>query len=265
MSKRTIFTTVTPLPLGMSRATVLETLHNHLEMIDLAPSCEERHRIDPPPEATPEEYHCSWYQITDRVLYLPAGIYTRKVSFKACFHDLADGIQTHVYAPMGLDIKEKWTLGGSLPGEPSAPVEIGKGLPQSGLYLREDVEMHCNFLMIKFVKATLKKSLATLVARLVFKSQLAESAATNRRLTYDPIHSSSTPPHPPPSSPPIVQQYPAPINMLHPPQWSAGQAGQLSPQYLPGGAPHPSYTQQVPVGELPDNQKPALYRPVELP
>jgi hypothetical protein len=35
MSKRTVFTTVTPLPLGVSRATVLETLHGHLEMIDL--------------------------------------------------------------------------------------------------------------------------------------------------------------------------------------------------------------------------------------
>ena len=265
MSKRTIFTTVTPLPLGVSRATVLETLHDHLEMIDLNPSHEERHPIKPPPEATPEEYHCSWYQITDKVSYLPAGMYTGKVSFKACFHDLADGIQTHVYAPMGLDIKEKWTLGGSLPGEPSAPVEIGKGLPQSGLYLREDVEMHCNFLMTRFVKATLKKSLATLVARLVVKSQLAESAATNRRLTYDTTYASFTPPHSPPLSPPIVQQYPAPFNMQYSPQWPAGQAGQLSPQFQPGGAPSPYYVQQAPVGELRNTPKPAAYQPVELP
>jgi hypothetical protein len=234
-------------------------------MIDLNPSHEERHRINPPPEATPEEYHCSWYQITDKVSYLPAGMYTGKVSFKACFHDLVDGIQTHVYAPMGLDIKEKWTLGGSLPGEPNVPVEIGKGLPHSGLYLREDVEMHCNFLMTRFVKATLKKSLATLVARLVVKSQLAESAATNRRLTYDPTHASFTPPHSPPLSPPMILQYPAPVNMQYSPQWSASQSGQLSPQFQPGGASHLYYTQQAPAGEFHDTRKPAPYRPVELP
>jgi hypothetical protein len=206
MSKKTIFTTITPLPAGVSRETVMETLHDHLEMIDLNPSHEERHRINPPPEATPEEYHCTWYQITDKVSYLPAGMYTGNVSFKACFHDLAYGLQTHVYAPMGLDIKEKWTLGGSLPGEPVQPVEIGIGVPISGLYLREDVEMKCNFLMTKFVKKTLKQSLSTLVARLVVKSQLQEAAAANKRLTYDPSSQFAPPLSPmlsPPMSPPM--------------------------------------------------------------
>jgi hypothetical protein len=37
MSKRTVYTTVTPLPAGIIRETVMETLHNHLEMIDLNP------------------------------------------------------------------------------------------------------------------------------------------------------------------------------------------------------------------------------------
>jgi len=35
MSRRTIFTTITPLPAGVSRETVLDTLHDHLEMIDV--------------------------------------------------------------------------------------------------------------------------------------------------------------------------------------------------------------------------------------
>lgn len=34
MSKRTIFTTITALPAGITRDTVLETLHNHTEMIE---------------------------------------------------------------------------------------------------------------------------------------------------------------------------------------------------------------------------------------
>merc|ERR1711977_778306 len=123
---KTIFTTITPLPAGVSRQTVLDTLHDHLEMIDLNPAHTERHRINPPPEATPEEYHCTWYQITDMISYLPG--YKGKVSFKACFHDLANGLQNHVYAPMGLDIKEKWTLGGNMPGEPVMPAEANKRL-----------------------------------------------------------------------------------------------------------------------------------------
>ncbi|KAK0124659.1 hypothetical protein ONS95_009605 [Cadophora gregata] len=191
---KTLFTTITPLPAGVSRETVLETLHDHLEMIDLNPAHTERHRINPPPEATPEEYHCTWYQITDTISYLPG--YKGKVSFKACFHDLANGLQNHVYAPMGLDIKEKWTLGGNMPGEPVMPAEIGIGAPISGLYLREDVEMKCNFLMTRFVRKTLKDALATLVARLVVKAQLQEAAEANKRLEW------GSPPNSPPLSPP---------------------------------------------------------------
>jgi len=112
------------------------------------------------------------------------------------------GLQTHVYAPMGLDIKEKWTLGGNAPGEPVQPAEIGIGAPISGLYLREDVEMKCNFLMTRFVKKTLKDSLATLVARLLVKSQLQEAAENNKRLEYgySPQGSPMSPPLSPPST-----------------------------------------------------------------
>ena len=141
MSKKSRFTTVTPLPAGITRETVLETLHNHVEMIDLNPLVTERHPIKPPSEATAEEYHCQWYSITDKVNYLPGGLYSGSVTFNACFHDLPDGLQSHIYAPMGLDMKGRWTLGGSLPGEPRQAVEIGLGLPKTGLWLREDVEM----------------------------------------------------------------------------------------------------------------------------
>jgi hypothetical protein len=249
MSKKTIFTTITPLPAGVSRETVMETLHDHLEMIDLNPSHEERHRINPPPEATPEEYHCTWYQITDKVSYLPAGMYSGNVSFKACFHDLAYGLQTHVYAPMGLDIKEKWTLGGSLPGEPVQPVEIGIGVPISGLYLREDVEMKCNFLMTKFVKKTLKQSLSTLVARLVVKSQLQEAAAANKRLTYNPSSQFAPPlsPMSPPMSPPA---HSGSIRMGFPAQNQWQQVSASSPGLSPAPfkqqmAQYPQQQQQL--------------------
>lgn len=248
---RTVFTTITAIPAGVSRETVMETLHDHLEMIDLNPAHDSREPIKPPPEASPEEYHCTWYQITDKISYLPG--MKGDVRFKACFHDLPMGLQTHVYAPMGLDIKEKWTLGGNLPHEPVQPVEIGVGAPISGLYLREDVEMKCNFLMTKFVKKQLKDALATLVARLAVKSQLVEAVHQNRRLTYDPSNPASqfTPPLSPPMSP--RQTYSPPMSppptggmgmqMDYPPKWAEAHAQQQQ-----GGPNRDSYVQQQPQG-----------------
>ena len=181
MSKRTYFTTVTPLPAGITRETVLSTLHSHTEMIDLNPLVIERHPIRPPPDATPEEAHCSWYSISDKINYVP-GIYTGNLTFHACFHDLPDGLQSHIYAPMGLDMKGRWTLGGSLPGEPRQPVEIGLGMPKQGLWLREDVNMKCNVVMTGFVKKTTKKAHHTLVDRLLEKAHIKEAEDYNNGL-----------------------------------------------------------------------------------
>ncbi|KAL8793435.1 MAG: hypothetical protein Q9195_003918 [Heterodermia aff. obscurata] len=179
MSKRSVFTTVTALDAGITRETVLQTLHNHVEMIDLNPLVIERHPIKPPSTASPEEFHCQWYQLTDQVKYLPGGLVQGKVSYDVCFHDLSRGLQTHCLAPAGLDIKGKWTLGGSLPGEPKEAPELGLGVPKNGLWLREDVDMRCNILMLSFVKKTLKKAHSTLVARLVEKAHLIEAQAQN--------------------------------------------------------------------------------------
>jgi hypothetical protein len=151
-------------------------------MIDLNPLVEERHPIKPPPNATPEEYHCLWYSLTDRISYLPGGMMSRKVSYNCCFHDLENGLQTHCYAPLGLNIRGKWTLGGSLPGEPIAPVELEVGAPLQGLWLREDVDMKCNIMMTRFVKKTLRKAHYYLVERLLIKAQIVEAAEKNQRL-----------------------------------------------------------------------------------
>ena len=143
----------------------------------------ERHPIKPPGSASPEEYNCQWYQLTDRVQYLPGGLYSGKVSYNVCFHNLAKGLQTHCFAPAGLDIKGKWTIGGSLPGEMKEPTELGLGLPKHGLYLREDVDMKCNVLMTAFVKKTLKKAHVHLVARLIQKAHFTEADLVNDSLS----------------------------------------------------------------------------------
>lgn len=175
MSKRSVFTTISPLPAGIAREVVLDFLHNHLEMIDLNPLVKERHPIKPPADAPADEMNCIWYSLTDRITYLPGGLASGDISYTCAFHDLPDGIQTHCRAPLNVDIRDKWTLCGTLPGEPSEPVELGIGAPATGLYIREDVDLRCNLLMTGFVKKNLKKSHATLVDHLVEKARLVAS------------------------------------------------------------------------------------------
>jgi hypothetical protein len=102
MSKRTTFTTISPLPPGIARDVVVKFLHNHQEMIDLNPLVKERHCIEPPSHATSDELHCTWYSLTDRISCLPGGLANRDVTYTCAFHDLPNGIQTHCYAPAGL-------------------------------------------------------------------------------------------------------------------------------------------------------------------
>jgi hypothetical protein len=137
MSKKTTFTTISPLPAGIPREVVIEFLHNHQEMIDLNPLIIERHPIQPPAHAPDEETRCVWWSLTDKISYLPGGLVSGEIQYTAAFNDLPNGVQTHCYAPMNTDIRERWSLGGTLPGEPLEPVEIGLGAPRQGLYLRE--------------------------------------------------------------------------------------------------------------------------------
>ncbi|GKT80016.1 hypothetical protein ColTof4_12439 [Colletotrichum tofieldiae] len=181
MSKRSTFTTISPLPAGITREAVLGFLHNHIEMMDLNPLIKERHLIPAPSHAPPEEHDCAWYSITDEISYLPGGLATGNVSYTCCFHNLPTGLQTHCYAPMGLDIRDKWTVAGCLPGEPVEPVELGIGAPLTGLYIREDVDMRCNVFTSSFVKKTLKKSHGLLVDRIRSNVQQASVATAHQR------------------------------------------------------------------------------------
>ncbi|KAL7932755.1 hypothetical protein V8C35DRAFT_306704 [Trichoderma chlorosporum] len=175
MSKRTVFTSITPLPPGISRQTAIDFLHNHRDMIDLNPLVTDRHIIPPPPHALPEEHICTWYSITDKISYLPGSLVTGAISYTAAFHDLPLGLQTHCHAPMGVDLREKWTVGGSEPGEAPEPMELGLGAPRMGLYIREDVVITCNVMIAGFIKKTIKKAHGTLVEALSAKAVLSES------------------------------------------------------------------------------------------
>ncbi|KAF2033508.1 hypothetical protein EK21DRAFT_86300 [Setomelanomma holmii] len=182
MPKTATFTTITPLPSGITRNSVLEMYQDHLAMIDLNPLVVERFRCRPPSYAPTDEYYATWYTIKDKVSYLPGGLATGSVSYHACFHDQSDGLQTHVYAPLGLDIRAKWSVGGSLAGETRQPCEKGLNVPRQGLYIREDVKMTCSTLLMGFVKRTFKDSHASLVEKLVDRAHVLESEFANERL-----------------------------------------------------------------------------------
>lgn len=103
MSRQTFFTTTTVLPPGVTRETVLEALHDHLGMVQCLPNNCSITPCRAPSFATPEESTKSWYLITDRISYLPG--FSSMVPYHGCFNNLFDGMQSHVYATLGLDIK----------------------------------------------------------------------------------------------------------------------------------------------------------------
>lgn len=184
MGKRTVFTNITPLPPSVSREVAVAMLHNHDEMIELNPLVIEHHPIQTPRNAAKDEFlDCAWHEMTDKIHYLPGGIAKGKVTYKGCFHNAPNGLQTHVYAPMNLDIRERWTVCGTLPGEPEEPRELGLNVPRQGLYLREDGEIKCNMLMTSFVRKNLDHAHQVLVERLLAKAERIQthlnSQATN--------------------------------------------------------------------------------------
>ncbi|KAK5117029.1 hypothetical protein LTR62_006750 [Meristemomyces frigidus] len=170
MSTRSHITNITPLPPSISRDTALSLLHDHRELIQLNPLVIKHEKTKPHPSATLEEQvNCIWYSITDTINYLPGGLAKSEVSYKAGFYDLPTGLQTHCFAPGGVDLRAIWRVGGNMPGEqPEAP-ELGVDKPVDGLYLREDVEVKCNMFLSGFVKKNLRKAHHTLVERLLDK------------------------------------------------------------------------------------------------
>ncbi|KAH8716922.1 hypothetical protein GQ44DRAFT_775681 [Phaeosphaeriaceae sp. PMI808] len=183
MPKTATFTTITPLPAGITKKSVLEMYQDHLAMIDLNPLVVERFKCRPPAYAPADEYFTTaWYTIKDKVSYLPGGLATGSVSYHACFDDMPDGLETHVYAPLGLDIRGKWSVGGSFVGEAPRPLEKGLKIPRHGLYIREDVRMTCSTFLMGFVKRTFKDSHSALVEKLVERAHILESNFANQRL-----------------------------------------------------------------------------------
>ena len=129
--------------------------------------------IEAPRNAGSDEYFSSWYEITEIITW-GFGL-KKKIAFNGCFHDQPWGMQSHVFAPMGTDMRQTYRIGGNQPGEPREPRELGVDTPLEGLYLREDVNMTCQVpLAAGFVKKEMKEASAAMIERMRRKAELLD-------------------------------------------------------------------------------------------
>lgn len=179
-------THITPLPAKVTREAAIAYLQNHRQMIELNPLVLRHERTAPPSNAAQDEAESMvWYEITDEIQYIPGTPIKGEVSYKAGFYDIPNGLQTHTFAPGGVDIRGKWTVGGNAPGEKPEEIEIGSNKPRDGLYIQEEVDLRCNVFLTNFVKKNLKKSHSTVVDSIV---EMAASADVSRTQSFRPEH-----------------------------------------------------------------------------
>ncbi|KAF2164865.1 hypothetical protein M409DRAFT_24770 [Zasmidium cellare ATCC 36951] len=206
MGKRIVYTKITPLPSNVPRQLAIELLHSHEEVIELNPLVTGVKSIEAPRDAPNDEYFSQWYEISEIITW-GFGL-RKKIAFKGVFHNQPYGLQSHVYAPFGVDLRNKYSIGGNQPGEPRKTRELGVDTPQDGLYLREDVEIVCNLALASFVKKETKEATGKMIQRLARKAELLDEGKLhamfeNGRLkTSKPSGQSDTDGSQPTSSPP---------------------------------------------------------------
>ncbi|KAI1425531.1 hypothetical protein F5Y12DRAFT_370178 [Xylaria sp. FL1777] len=254
LRKKEVYTIVTPIPSFIPRQLAIDILHSHAEVITLNPLVLTHKQIKAPRDAAADEYFSTWYEITERVQFVPGmGRFgSGKISFNACFHDLPWGLQTHVYAPLNIDMRNKYRIGGNQPGvEPPEPPEIGLaelGVPKDGLYLREDIEIRCNIAMVATVKGQMKAASKEMVGRIIKKAELLDAGILQAMIedgkmkTYKPQsgtytggleEQSRSPQLSPalpygqgsPQSPTIPYQVPRPVSMQYQQRSRPGTSG----------------------------------------
>lgn len=181
LRKKEVFTIITPIPGFIPRQLAIDILHSHSEVITLNPLVLDHKPIKAPRNAASDEYYSTWYEINQRIQYIPGigKMGSGKISFTGCFHDMPWGLQTHIYAPMNVDLKNRYQIAGNQPGiEAPEPQEIGLaslGAPSDGLYLRDDVEIKCNYAVVGFVKSQLKAASKDMVSRIIKKAELLDA------------------------------------------------------------------------------------------
>lgn len=245
--KKESFTVITPIPGFIPRQLAIDILHSHSEVITLNPLVLDHKPIAAPRDAQSDEFYSTWYEITERIQYLPGigKMGSGTIKFNGCFHDMPWGLQTHIYAPMNVDLRNKYRIDGNQPGvEPPQQPEIGLkslGVPADGLYLREDIEIKCNVALMGFVKGELQKAGKEMVTRIMKKAELLDAGVLTAMIengklrTINPADRSST----------IKSPLPSPTSIYNPPG-SPGLPSPMTPSSVPYQVPRPQSYQPAP-------------------
>ncbi|CAH0058421.1 unnamed protein product [Clonostachys solani] len=240
LKKKEVFTVVTPIPSFIPRRLALDILHSHSEVITLNPLVLGHTKISPPDNAAADEMHSTWYAIHERVQVIPGTgkVGAKEITFNGCFHDMPWGLQTHIYAPFGIDMRVRYRIAGNQPGvEAPEHRELGfdsLDVPADGLYLREDIEIRCNISIVSFVKAQAKAASKDMVDRIIRKAELLDSGALKAMMAPDGRLKTLNPNDPSQKNRPVSQS-PEQQRMSMIPE---------PPQYPPQYAdhqPHPMY------------------------
>jgi len=174
---KALYTTIDIIPSHIPRQLAIELLQSHGELITLNPLVLDYRAIKAPRDAPNDEFYSTWYEITQRIQFMPGigKMGSSKVSFRGCFHDVPWGVQTHMYVPMGIELRHKYQIKGNQPGEPPEPKELGSNAPPEGLYLRVDTQIKANLTMVSFVKKELKAASKTMIERMIKKAELIDA------------------------------------------------------------------------------------------
>ncbi|KAF7555712.1 hypothetical protein G7Z17_g1976 [Cylindrodendrum hubeiense] len=197
LRKREALTVVTPIPNFIPRQFAINVLHSHNEVITINPLVVDYRAIASPPGTAADECDSDWYDIVERFKLIPgqakpgSGIISfngisRDVTFKGCFHNMPWGLQTHIKAPMSVDIRSTYCIASNQSGiEPAERLELGLeslGAPTDGLYLREDIDITCNIAMLSYVKTQLRTASKEMAQRIIKKAEQADAAVLRRMM-----------------------------------------------------------------------------------
>lgn len=279
LRKKEGYTVITPIPGFIPRQLAIDILHSHSEVITLNPLVLSHKPIPAPRDAAADEFYSTWYEITERVQFVPGvgKLGSSKVTFRGVFHDLPEGLQTHMYVPFGIDLRNRYRIGGNQPGiEPPEHRELGLdalGAPKDGLYLREDIEIRGNVSVVGFVKAQLKAASKEMVQRIIRKAELLDAGVLQAMMTQDgklqtvnPMDR-STPSNAGLASPTVGR----PMSYQHPGGSPSNSHTQPDSTPSPGypSSPAPYYQrfsqQQMTPPPIPPKQHASSPQPMELP
>ncbi|KAJ5809463.1 uncharacterized protein N7503_001681 [Penicillium pulvis] len=245
MSKKEFYTKITPLPPNIPRQLALDILHSHSEIITLNPLVLSHNPIKAPRNASADEYYSTWYEIFQRVQYLPGfgKMGSGKISFKGCFENHPWGVKAHTYPPMGIDLLSNFRVEGTQLNEVDGPDSKSRpdleqripGAPANGLYLLEEVEIKCNITLMAFVKSQLKAASKVLVDRLIKKAELLDAGVLQAMFedgtlrTFNPADRTQYPMQPPMS--PTLPHSPTGSSRWGGSISSSGHTNSIAPSY----------------------------------